>query len=63
MDFDDIGYRKAATILVNGERIYLDTSSNRAVLDISDSVVEGENFIKIIPREEFDIVNLQVLLR
>ncbi len=63
LDFDDIGYRKAATILVNGERIYLDTSSNRAVLDISDSVVEGENFIKIIPKEEFDIVNLQVLLR
>lgn len=62
-DFDDAGYRKAATLLVNGERVYLDTSSNKAVIDISDYIIEGENFIKIVPREEFDIVNLQVLLR
>jgi len=63
LEFDDYGYRKAATILVNGERVYLDTDDRRALIDISDFVVEGENFIKIIPREEFDIVNLQVVLR
>lgn len=63
LDFDDAGYRKAATLLINGERVYLDTLGRTSVIDISDYVVEGENFIKIVPREEFDIVNLQVLLR
>lgn len=63
LDFDDAGYRKAATLLINGERVYLDTLGRTSVIDISDYAVEGENFIKIVPREEFDIVNLQVLLR
>lgn len=63
LDFDDAGYRKAATMLINGERIYLDTLGRTSIVDISDYVIEGENFIKIVPREEFDIVNLQVLLR
>ncbi len=63
LDFDDAGYRKAATLLINGERVYLDTLGRTSIIDLSDYVVEGENFIKIVPREEFDIVNLQVLLR
>ncbi len=60
MKFLNDGYRKSAALLVNGITFYVDTYSDTFSYDISDYVVEGENFIKIIPRTEFDILNLEV---
>ncbi|MEK6826151.1 MAG: hypothetical protein AABX08_04000 [Nanoarchaeota archaeon] len=31
--------------------------------DVTDAIEEGENFIKIFPREEFEIVQLEILLK
>lgn len=60
MKFLNDGYRKSAAILVNGITLYVDTYGDQFNYDISDFIVEGENFIKIIPRTEFDILNLEV---
>ena len=52
--------RSSATILVNSERITLDTERNIFSRDISAFIEEGENFIKIIPKNEFEIISLEV---
>lgn len=53
---------KRATILVNGKKIYLDTKTNKYEADISDWLREGENYIKIIPNIEFNLMHLEVSL-
>ena len=52
--------RSSATILINSERITLDTERNIFSKDISAFIEEGENFVKIIPRNEFEIISLEV---
>ena len=59
--FRDEG-RKRATILVNGERFYLDSYGERYSKDISELAVRGENYIKIIPKNEFEVENLEIWL-
>ncbi len=51
---------KRATIIVNGKKIYLDTKANKYEKDISEWLREGENYIKIIPKIEFEILHLEV---
>src|SRR3989344_247555 len=58
MSFNDDGLRKKATIFVNGERVYLDTYAARWGIDATPFSIEGENFVKIIPNTEFEILDL-----
>lgn len=51
---------KRATIIVNGKKIYLDTKTSRYEREISEWLREGENYIKIIPKIEFEILHLEV---
>lgn len=52
--------RSTAALLINSERITLDTDRNTFSKDISEFIKEGENFIKILPRNEFEIISLEV---
>lgn len=62
MEFVDDGFRKAGTVILNGQRIYFDTLSARFEFDVSDMIREGENVIKIIPRTEFEVSSFDVVL-
>jgi len=53
--------RKRADIRINDRTLYLDTNLEEYEKDISDYVVEGENFIKIFARKEFDIAVLEIM--
>lgn len=55
--------RSSATIIINDERITLDTDKNLFSRDISSLIKEGENFIKIVPRNEFEIVSLEIFTK
>ncbi|MDO8628767.1 MAG: hypothetical protein Q7R56_03360 [Nanoarchaeota archaeon] len=55
-------YRKEADIIVNGITYYIDTYDQDYDIDISDSIQEGTNNFRIIPANEFDILNLDILL-
>jgi hypothetical protein len=63
MSFNDDGLRKKATLFVNGERVYLDSYGARWGIDVSPFLVDGENFIKIIPDNQFEILHMEVSLR
>ena len=61
MSFDKDGSKKAE-IWVNDFIIYIDTDSNSFSDNISELVEEGENFIRILPDNEFVIRSLRVTL-
>ena len=52
--------RSSAAILVNSNTITLDTERDVFSKDISAFLKEDENFIKIIPKNEFEIISLEV---
>ena len=55
---------KRATFLINDNRAFMDTSKDQFEDDISDLIVEGENYIRIVPRDkEFEIINLDISLK
>lgn len=54
---------KRATFLINDNRAYMDTTKDKFEVDISDLIVEGENYIRIVPRDEFEITNLDISLK
>ncbi len=56
----DGNVRKVADILVNGVLFPMDTTDDVFEGDISRALVQGKNTFKIIPRNEFSIVNLEV---
>ena len=53
---------KIAEIWVNDFIIYIDTDSSSFSEDISELVEEGENFIRVLPSNEFLIRSLRVTL-
>ena len=55
--------RSSATILINSNSIILDTERNIFSKDISAFIKEDENFIKIIPRNEFEVISLEVFAK
>jgi len=55
--------RSSATILINSNSITLDTERNIFSKDISAFIKEDENFIKIIPRNEFEVISLEVFAK
>lgn len=59
-DFADDTTKKAAYIWVNGESFKMDTLTDDKTYDISEYINSGENYVKIVPRTSFEIVNLKI---
>ncbi|HLD12016.1 MAG TPA: hypothetical protein VJB87_00300, partial [Candidatus Nanoarchaeia archaeon] len=55
-------YRKEGHIIINGITYYIDTYDQDYEIDISDSIKEGTNNLRIIPENEFDILSLDITL-
>lgn len=51
---------KRATITINGNNLYIDEYSNEYEKDITEFIREGENYVKIIAKNEFVIDLLEV---
>lgn len=60
MKFDNDEDRKRAEIRVNSGSVFLDQNDDKFEKDISKYIEEGENFIKIFAKDEFNIVLLEV---
>ncbi|MBI2498921.1 hypothetical protein HYV88_01625 [Candidatus Woesearchaeota archaeon] len=58
--FDNDEDRKRAEIRVNSGTVFLDQNDDKFEKDISKHIEEGENFIKIFAKDEFNIVLLEV---
>ncbi|MBS3163330.1 hypothetical protein J4427_01435 [Candidatus Woesearchaeota archaeon] len=54
------GTSKKADIVINNKQFSLDTSDDTFSKDISEYVNEGDNFIKIVPKNTFDIKLLEI---
>lgn len=53
---------KNARLDINNNEVLVNTEDNSFTRDITDLVVDGTNFIRIIPGNTFTIINLRVLL-
>ena len=62
LTFDNDNKRKRADVRLNAETVFVDVNSGRYEKDITEFVKEGENFIKIFARNEFDLVQLEIRL-
>lgn len=60
MKFDNEKDRKRAEVRINSGTVYLDQNSNKFEKDISKFIEEGENFIKIFAKDEFNIALLEI---
>ncbi len=60
MKFDNSNDRKRADIRVNSGTVYLDQQASKFDKDITKYIEEGENFIKIFAKDEFNIVLLEI---
>lgn len=54
---------KKGILLINGNRVYFSTEEDSYIKDISKLLRVGENYIKIIPDETFEIFNFKVSLK
>ena len=59
---EDQRVAKRARIAVNDGELTLNTEGNAYKQDLRDYVVEGTNFIRIVPGNSFNIVGLKVVL-
>lgn len=59
MDFSESEVKRAA-ILVNGNELTLASEDMDYSKEITDFIIEGENHIKIIAKNEFTVTNLEV---
>ena len=55
--------RSTATLLINSNTVTLDTNKKEFTKDISSLLKEDENFIKIIPKNEFEIISLEIFTK
>lgn len=62
MLFDNNDDRKRADVRINDDTVFVDVNSGRYDKDITEFVREGENFIKIFPRNEFNLIQLEIRL-
>lgn len=60
--FLDDGLRKVGTVFVNGFPYHIDTYDNELVFDITETVSDGRNVIRIVPVNQFDIISMDVIL-
>jgi len=63
LTFADIDKLKEAQFFINGKRVYLSTRDDTYSKDISDYLKEGSNRLKVIPKNRFDIVSLEINLK
>ncbi|MDD5650353.1 MAG: hypothetical protein PHF86_08055 [Candidatus Nanoarchaeia archaeon] len=54
---------KKATIYINDKQFIMETNKNEFLKDIKDYINEGDNFIKIVPRNDLRIDLLEVKLQ
>lgn len=54
------GTNKKAEIIINNKQFSIDTNDNEYSKDISEFINEGDNFIKIVPKNTFTIDLLEV---
>ncbi|MAG50916.1 hypothetical protein CL621_04765 [archaeon] len=62
LTFANIDKLKEAQIFVNSERIDLYTESDTYSKDVSNYLKEGNNRLKIVPKNRFEITNLEISL-
>src|SRR3989344_1770293 len=55
--------RSTSTLLINSNIVTLDTNKKEFTKDISSLLKEDENFIKIIPKNEFEIISLEIFTK
>jgi len=55
-----IGVLKNARILINNHEILLQTDKSSFERNLKDYIIEGTNFIRIVPISSFNIVGLKV---
>jgi len=60
--FDSNDDRKRADVRINEETLFVDVNSGSYTKEITDFVREGENFIKIFAKNEFDLIQLEITL-
>jgi len=60
MTFGDTG-RKKASISVQDSEFSFDTTAKEYSKDISNFIEDGANYIKIVPKENFEITSLKVI--
>ena len=61
MNFEESSEVKRATITINGDNLYLDEYGNSYKKDITELIREGENYIKVIAKNEFVIDLFEVV--
>ena len=62
LTFVDVSKLKKAQLFVNDKRIYLNTNRDTYSKDLSSSLKEGSNRLKIVPQNRFEIVTLEISL-
>ncbi len=62
MIFIDDGKRKEAELLINNNKIFLDTNDDKYEKDVSRLLEEGSNKLQIIPKNSFEIIDLTIEL-
>lgn len=60
MTFGDDTDRKRATLTVNKNEFSIDTTDHTYSRDISDYIQLGSNYVKIIPKTDFEITDLRI---
>ncbi len=60
INFEESSEIKRATVTINGDNIYVDEYANSYKKDITEFIREGENYIKIIAKNEFTIDLLEI---
>jgi len=60
--FPDARFRKEASVNINGVELYFNTNGGFMKIDLSDFIVAGTNFVKIVPKEIFEIDRLDILI-
>ena len=60
LEFPNARDRKIASITINRDLLNMDTTSDVFFRDISISANRGANYIKIVPKNDFEISTLVV---
>ncbi len=60
--FDNTDDRKRADVRVNDETLFVDVNTGLYEKEVTKFIREGENFVKIFPRNEFNLVQLEIRL-
>ncbi len=62
MSFGDRGKQKKGQILINEDQISFDTTGDTFARDISKTVLQGTNLLRIVPDKEFDVNTLRITI-